>query len=150
MGVAQLVEGPTEKPDAILTQVQVPGAAREFSPRVNFHCRLSSGACTAPCVIASVNTGAARDFSPRVNFHCRLSSGACTAPCTAPCVIASVNTVQRGIFPQESTFIADSLLVRVQPHVRLQASTLFGHIQIQHTLVEMGSAALVAAITVPS
>ena len=35
-GIAQLVERPTEKPGAILTLVRVPGAARDFSPRVSF------------------------------------------------------------------------------------------------------------------
>ena len=40
----------TETPGAILTPVQVPGAgvARDFSPRVNFQCRLSYSVCTAP------------------------------------------------------------------------------------------------------
>ena len=41
--VAQLAECPTENPGTILTQVRVPGAARAFSPRVNFQCRLSDG-----------------------------------------------------------------------------------------------------------
>ena len=35
-GIAQLVERPTEKSGAILTRVRVPGAARDFSPRVKF------------------------------------------------------------------------------------------------------------------
>ena len=35
-GIAQLVDRPTEKTGAILTRVRVPGAARDFSPRVNF------------------------------------------------------------------------------------------------------------------
>ena len=39
-GIAQLVEGPTEKPAAILTRVRVPGTARNFSPRVSFQCTL--------------------------------------------------------------------------------------------------------------
>ena len=39
--IAQLVERPAEKPGAILTRVRVLGAAREFSHRVNFKCRLS-------------------------------------------------------------------------------------------------------------
>ena len=45
-GRAQWVERWTEKPGAILTRVQVPGAARDFSPRVNFLCRLSYGVRT--------------------------------------------------------------------------------------------------------
>ena len=46
-GIIQLVERPTEKPGAILTRVRVPDASRDFSPRVNFQCRLSYGGCTA-------------------------------------------------------------------------------------------------------
>ena len=39
-GIVQLIERPTEKPGAILTRVRVPGAARDFSLRVNFQCTL--------------------------------------------------------------------------------------------------------------
>ena len=45
-GIAQLVERPTEKSGAILTRVRVPGAARDFSPRVSFQCRLFYGVRT--------------------------------------------------------------------------------------------------------
>ena len=38
-----------------LTQVRFPGAARDFSLRVNFRCRLSYGVRTPPCAIASIN-----------------------------------------------------------------------------------------------
>ena len=38
--IAQLVQRPTEKPGTILTRVRVRGAARDFSPRVNFQCRM--------------------------------------------------------------------------------------------------------------
>ena len=48
VGIAQLVEYLTKKPGAILRQVQVPGAARDFSPRVSFQCRLSYGVHAAP------------------------------------------------------------------------------------------------------
>ena len=41
---------PTEKSGAILTRVRVPGVARDFSPRVNFQCRLSCGVRTAPAL----------------------------------------------------------------------------------------------------
>ena len=41
--IAQLVEYLTKKPGAILRQVQVPGAARDFSPRVSFLRRLTDG-----------------------------------------------------------------------------------------------------------
>ena len=33
---------------AKLMQVQVPGVARDFSPKVNFQCILPYGVCTAP------------------------------------------------------------------------------------------------------
>ena len=47
---------PTEKPGAVLTRVPVPGAAREFSPRFNFQCRLSYGVHAAPCVQLRAST----------------------------------------------------------------------------------------------
>ena len=50
--VTQLVECQTVMP---LTQVWFPGAARDFSPRVNFLCRLSYGVRTLPCAIACIN-----------------------------------------------------------------------------------------------
>ena len=46
--IAQWVQCPTEKPNAILMRVRVPAAARDFSPRVDFQCRLSYGVRTAP------------------------------------------------------------------------------------------------------
>ena len=47
-GIAQLVNVRLKiKSGAILTRV-TDGAARDFSPRVTFHCRLSYGGCTAP------------------------------------------------------------------------------------------------------
>ena len=68
--------------------------------------------------------------------------------------------MQQGIFLPESTFSANSLTVFVQPPCAiawlnisvcvkdphtLAAVPLFGHMEIQHTLIGMGSAALVAA-----
>ena len=47
--VAQLVERRTGTP---LTQVRFPGAARDFSPGVNFQRRLCYGVRTMPCAIA--------------------------------------------------------------------------------------------------
>ena len=35
-------------------QVRFPSAARDSSPRVNFHGRLSYGVCTLPCAIACI------------------------------------------------------------------------------------------------
>ena len=49
--VAQLVEHRT---GTLLTRVRFPGAARDFSPRVNFQCRLSYGVPTPPCAIACI------------------------------------------------------------------------------------------------
>ena len=37
-----MVKRPTEKPGAILTRVRVPGAARDFSPRVDSQCKLQT------------------------------------------------------------------------------------------------------------
>ena len=50
--VAQLEERRTGTPP---TQVRFPRAARGFSPRDNFQCRLSYGVHTPPCAIACVN-----------------------------------------------------------------------------------------------
>ena len=52
MDVAQLVERRTGTP---LRQVRFPGAARDFSPRDNFQCRLSYGVRTFPCAVARIN-----------------------------------------------------------------------------------------------
>ena len=51
--VAQLVKRGT---GTLLTQVRFPSAARDFSPKVNFQCRLSYGVRTPPCAIACINT----------------------------------------------------------------------------------------------
>ena len=50
--VAQLVEHRT---GTLPTQVRFPCAARDFSPRVNFQCRLSQGVRTPPCAIACIS-----------------------------------------------------------------------------------------------
>ena len=52
--IAQLEECPTEKPGATLTQVRVPGAARDFSPSVNFQCRLTVS-IQPPCSLTRIN-----------------------------------------------------------------------------------------------
>ena len=49
--VAQLVEHRT---GTLPTQVRFPGAARDFSPRVNCQCRLSNGVRSSPYTIASI------------------------------------------------------------------------------------------------
>ena len=51
--VAQLTERRTGTP---LTQVRFPGPSRDFSPRVNFQCRLFwYGVSTPPCAVACIN-----------------------------------------------------------------------------------------------
>ena len=50
--VAQLVEHRT---GTLPTQVRFPGAAKDFSPRVNFQCRLSYRVRTPPCAIAGIS-----------------------------------------------------------------------------------------------
>ena len=37
------------------TKLRFPGAARDFSPRVNFQCRLSYGVRTPQCAITDIN-----------------------------------------------------------------------------------------------
>ena len=57
-GTAQLVEHPTEKPGMILMQVQVSGAARDFSPRVNISTSSADSlmvSVQSPCAIACLN-----------------------------------------------------------------------------------------------
>ena len=49
--VAQLAE---HRIGTLPTQVRLPGAARDFSPRVNFQCRLSYGVRKPPCTIACI------------------------------------------------------------------------------------------------
>ena len=46
--VAEFIEDQTS---TLIMQVQFPGAARDFSPGVNFQCRLSQGECTSPWAI---------------------------------------------------------------------------------------------------
>ena len=78
-GVAQLVEHWTGTP---LTQVRFPGAARDFSPRVIFQCRLSHGVRITPCANVCINVcGRVKD--PVVRFRVRwvmetLKHPACT------------------------------------------------------------------------
>ena len=61
-GIARLIKRPTEKPGAILTRVRVPGAARDFSPRVNLQRRfsyygvLSASASVRPLKIPSTGS----------------------------------------------------------------------------------------------
>ena len=54
-GVGMKLSWSEHRTGAPLTQVRFPGAARDFSPRVNFYCRLSYGVRTPPCAIACIN-----------------------------------------------------------------------------------------------
>ena len=53
--VAHLVEHRT---GMLPMQVRFPGAAKDFSPRVNFQCRLSYGVHTPLCAVACINISA--------------------------------------------------------------------------------------------
>ena len=55
-----MVECSTEKPDAILTRVRVPGAATDLSPGVNFPGNVDSRTVSAHplCAVARINIGA--------------------------------------------------------------------------------------------
>ena len=82
--VAQLVERRTGMP---LGRVRFPGAAREFSPRVNFQCRLSYSVCTLLCAIACINI-CAHIKDPVVHVRVwwimeTLKHPACTVGCVA-------------------------------------------------------------------
>ena len=65
--VAQIVARQAGIP---LGQVRFPGAAKEFSPEVNFQCRLSYGVRTPPCAIACINV-CAHVKDPVVNVRVR-------------------------------------------------------------------------------
>ena len=91
--IAQLIECATQMSGAILTQIRVRDAARNFSLRGNFRCRLSSGVRTDPVCNRTHQHVCARYKSPT-----------------------------------------------------LAATPLCGHTAIPHTLTEMGSAALAAAV----
>ena len=68
MGCSSLVEHQTITP---LTQVRFPGAARDFLPRVNFHCRLSFGVRTPLCAIACIINICAHVKDPVVHVRVR-------------------------------------------------------------------------------
>ena len=77
--VAQLVGHRT---GTLPMQARFPGAARDFSPRVNFQCRLSYGVRTPPCSIACIYICAhVKDPVVHVRVLCiieTLKHGACT------------------------------------------------------------------------
>ena len=82
--VTQLVEHQTS---LLPTQVRFPSAARDFSPRVNFQCRLSHGVRTSPCTIACIYI-CAHVKDPVVHVRVRwimdtLKQPACTLGCVA-------------------------------------------------------------------
>ena len=56
LGIAQLVQCPTEMPGASLTQVQVPGRARDFSlPESTFCADSLTVSIQAPCAVTCIN-----------------------------------------------------------------------------------------------
>ena len=55
-GVSSVGTASHRKARAILIQVRVPGAARDFSTRVNFQCLLSGGVRTAPVSTSHAST----------------------------------------------------------------------------------------------
>ena len=57
--VAQLAESRTGTP---LTQVRFPGAAKDFSPGVNFPCRLSSPLCVTACIYSCAHISMHRSW----------------------------------------------------------------------------------------
>ena len=83
-GLAQLVERRTGRPP---TQVRFPGAARDFSPRFNFQCRLPFGVRTPPCAIAFIYISEhVKDPVVHVRVSCimeALKHPACTLGCVA-------------------------------------------------------------------
>ena len=81
---AQLVEHRTGTPP---TQAGFFGAARDFSPRANFQCRLSYGVRTHPCAITCIDIGV-HVKDPVVHVRVRwimetLNHPACTLGCIA-------------------------------------------------------------------
>ena len=83
--VAQLVERPTGTPP--LRQVRFPGAARDFSARVNFQCRLSYCLRWPPCVTACINI-CAHVKDPLVHVEVRWI----TEPLKTPCIRRSLGS----------------------------------------------------------
>ena len=53
-GVGMQLSWLEHRTGALPTHVPFPGAARDFSPRVHFQCRLSYGVRTLPCAIACI------------------------------------------------------------------------------------------------
>ena len=72
-GTAQLVERPTEKPEATLMRVRVPAAARDFSPRVNFQCRLLRCPYSPP-VQSYASTSVCTLKLPNISSHITIPS----------------------------------------------------------------------------
>ena len=70
-----------------LTQVRFAAAARDFSPTVNFQCRLSYGVHTPTCAVACIYICAhVKDLVIHVRFRCTMETlkhSACTVGCVA-------------------------------------------------------------------
>ena len=68
-GTARLVKRPTEKPGATLTRVRVPGAARDFSSRVNLQRRFSYyGVLSASASVGPLKNP--KHWIDRLPLHC--------------------------------------------------------------------------------
>ena len=92
--VAQLVQRRTGTP---LAQVRLPGAAGDFSPRVNFRCRLSYAVRTPPCAITCINICAhVRD--PVVHVRVWWIMETLKHP---PCTVGWVARLSQLAFPRE-------------------------------------------------
>ena len=94
-GIAQLVQRLTERPGAILTRARVPCAARDFSPRADFQCRLSYGVRTAPvcnqshastsvCTLTIPNSGSHTTVWIRENTHTLIGMGSAALAAVVP------------------------------------------------------------------
>ena len=69
VGNSSLVQRPTEKPGAILTRVRVPGAAVDFSPTVNFQCRLPLGVRASSVCKSHAPAAAGTINIPSSDYH---------------------------------------------------------------------------------
>ena len=80
-----------------MLRVRFPSAARGFSPRVNFQCRLSYGVRTASCAIACINI-CARVKDPVVHVGVRWTKETLKHPA---CTVDWVARLSQLAFPRE-------------------------------------------------
>ena len=133
MEIAQLVECLTEKPGAVPKGVRVPGAARDFSPRVNFQNWVSDWKARCSTDMVQI-LGAARDFSPRVNFQNWASDW--KARCSTDGGLSS--WCSRRFFPRvnfQRRLLRCPYSTRVQSHTSMSVCTLKIPNAGSHTIV---------------